>query len=349
MIQAWGDLKAVPCQDGPADPDSEEPAMPDASQDDRAAIIAVIEAETEAWVRRDLDGWAECWVQADYVRRISGQARRGATTINGFLANHAQIAALMARYPATPEGLFIVRRENWAIRVSGDLAWVAFDQFTAMTGDPTNMPGLHYHSRILERHEGRWRIAGLFEVQTRLGFYTCPWVRVDRSARVINASPSARELLRNHRALSIRGDHLCGRSAPDTALLHAKLTETADKLARNVIEETIPIVFDHTEDGSPFLCWMSMADAMLVVLFDDEDLLHRTLDRARHVYGLPAGQIRVARQIARGLDLNQTAAALGTRPSTVRTHVRRMFDKVGVSSQAALIHALMSVEAPRPS
>ena len=30
---------------------------------DRAEIIAVIEEETAAWLRRDIAGWAACWVR----------------------------------------------------------------------------------------------------------------------------------------------------------------------------------------------------------------------------------------------------------------------------------------------
>ncbi len=52
-----------------------------------------------------------------------------------------------------------VRRENINIRVSGNMAWVTFEQYGTDTGEAAmDMPGLSYETRILEKQDGRWKI-----------------------------------------------------------------------------------------------------------------------------------------------------------------------------------------------
>jgi hypothetical protein len=44
--------------------------MPPSPADrDRAAIVALIAEESEAYRRRDYDAWERCWVQAPYPGR----------------------------------------------------------------------------------------------------------------------------------------------------------------------------------------------------------------------------------------------------------------------------------------
>jgi DNA-binding CsgD family transcriptional regulator len=85
---------------------------------------------------------------------------------------------------------------------------------------------------------------------------------------------------------------------------------------------------------------------MIVILLHDDRLLGDAIARAGRVFGLTAAQIRVAEAIARGHDLSVTAKALQVRPNTVRTHVRRMFERTAVNSQAALVRRLLSVAPP---
>ena len=67
---------------------------------------------------------------------------------------------------------------------------------------------------------------------------------------------------------------------------------------------------------------------------------------AREVYGLSPAQVRLARLIVDGQDLAAAADLLGVSVNTLRTQLQRIFDKTGVRSQAALVRALLSAEAP---
>ena len=58
------------------------------------------------------------------------------------------------------------------------------------------------------------------------------------------------------------------------------------------------------------------------------------------LYGLTAREARVAVAVGTGVGVPQVARDLGVSANTVHTHLRRVFDKLGVHSQAALAGAL---------
>jgi pimeloyl-ACP methyl ester carboxylesterase/DNA-binding CsgD family transcriptional regulator len=59
-------------------------------------------------------------------------------------------------------------------------------------------------------------------------------------------------------------------------------------------------------------------------------------------FGLTAAEARVTQQLALGLTVEEAAQELGIKLSTVRTHVQRVFGKVGVSRQPDLLRAIFS-------
>jgi hypothetical protein len=68
----------------------------------------------------------------------------------------------MADSPAPNGTAAELVREDWNFRIYGDVAWVTFEQHGVSTGEPrVDMPGLSHETRILEKHDGRWRVAYL--------------------------------------------------------------------------------------------------------------------------------------------------------------------------------------------
>jgi pimeloyl-ACP methyl ester carboxylesterase/DNA-binding CsgD family transcriptional regulator len=59
-------------------------------------------------------------------------------------------------------------------------------------------------------------------------------------------------------------------------------------------------------------------------------------------FGLTAAEARVTQQLALGLTVEEAAQELGIKLSTVRTHVQRVFGKVGVRRQPDLLRAIFS-------
>lgn len=88
---------------------------------------------------------------------------------------------------------------------------------------------------------------------------------------------------------------------------------------------------------------VSTQDGALIVSVDDEQRLASRLTAANLVYGLSDAQLRLAREIIAGRSLPAAAERLGISPNTARTHLSRIFDKTGVSNQAALVRCLPTV------
>jgi DNA-binding CsgD family transcriptional regulator len=60
----------------------------------------------------------------------------------------------------------------------------------------------------------------------------------------------------------------------------------------------------------------------------------------RQLYGLTKAQAEVARSLYAGRSVEDTALALNLSLNTIRTHLKPIFTKCDVSSQAELLHML---------
>jgi DNA-binding CsgD family transcriptional regulator len=63
-------------------------------------------------------------------------------------------------------------------------------------------------------------------------------------------------------------------------------------------------------------------------------------------YGLTPQEARVLRMVVDAGGVPLAADALNLSPTTVRTHIARIYDKTGVRSQGALIKLLGEMESP---
>ena len=65
--------------------------------------------------------------------------------------------------------------------------------------------------------------------------------------------------------------------------------------------------------------------------------------------GLTAAESRVAALLAEGKTVREVASETGRKVSTIRTHVRHIFDKHGIRRQVDLVRLVLSTaNAPRP-
>ena len=129
---------------------------------EKAAIVEVIERQAAAFWAKDFQRWADTWVHAPYIRRLGWSDSGGVVSVEGWDTIGARMKKSMADNPtpnATPAKLV---RERLSFRIYGDVAWVTFEQHGVSTGEPRfDMPGLSHETRILEKHDGRWRVAYL--------------------------------------------------------------------------------------------------------------------------------------------------------------------------------------------
>jgi DNA-binding CsgD family transcriptional regulator len=95
-----------------------------------------------------------------------------------------------------------------------------------------------------------------------------------------------------------------------------------------------------------FSLWELSDSARLLVLVIDPGA--RTLAAAtvlQAAFGLTPAEARVATLIGSGLGGPQAAQALGVSPTTVKTHLARCFEKLGVRSQVELARMLSALPA----
>lgn len=126
---------------------------------EKQAILQVIENESKAFWKKDFDGYASHWAHEDYVRTLGWWEAGGVTVVEGWKERGERTKSHMENSPQENETATKVRRENINLRIYRDVAWMTFDQYGEDTGDPTmDMPGLSRETRILEKHNGQWKI-----------------------------------------------------------------------------------------------------------------------------------------------------------------------------------------------
>lgn len=324
---------------------------------DEADVLRVIEAETAAYFNKDYEGWTECWVHAPYIRRIGWFARCGVLANAGWERESAAMKASMGEFPMPNRSAAQVRRENVNIRVDHDMAWVTFEQVAPSTGDPFDVPGRQQEMRILERHEGRWRIAGCFMIGSPVEYADHPLLRVDAAATIVWMNGAADQELKTHPALLLSRGRLRARGRADDLQLQAAIKWAAGlrRYARRQVGQSVaparygalPIILGDPDAASHTVCWIIAEGGLVMVSFNDQHSTQQRLAAAAVLYHISPAQMQLAGLIVGGNSLVEALARLlGISINTARTQLRRMFAKTGVSNQAMLVSALLSVALP---
>jgi DNA-binding CsgD family transcriptional regulator len=80
--------------------------------------------------------------------------------------------------------------------------------------------------------------------------------------------------------------------------------------------------------------------AFLAMIYAPAEQRDITTEVLLEIYGLTRAQADVARQLYAGLSVEETASQLRLSLNTVRSHLKQIFSKCEVQSQAELLHAL---------
>nr|WP_276562497.1 LuxR C-terminal-related transcriptional regulator [Hoeflea prorocentri] len=246
-----------------------------------------------------------------------------------------------------------VRRENLSIEVHGTLAWATFQEIVDTGPNPLAVPSHSLNFRLLENTDGQWRILfhGCWAEPLRNS--EAPAIEVLPDARVVWLNSAAQTRLKTFGGLTISNGKLRASRPSLNAGLHNAISGAHNltgfgkfnQAARNAGGDVkFPVVLGEQDDGALLLCWVKVADGRVYILFDHDRDLSRNIDIAQTIYGLSDAQTETVRHIAHGMDLSDTAAALGITKNTARTHLRRVYDKVGVSSQIELLRLLISFD-----
>lgn len=209
-----------------------------------------------------------------------------------------------------------------------------------------HMSGLQMHTRILEKVSGSWKLVSSTGVLSRLDFYDCPKIQVDGDTKVLQTDENSQVMVAAHPALKISRGFLCASDQEDNRKLSSAIRSAHNDISNGHAHLPVPLIFGDSSGTSSSCCWVAILDMKIVVLMGDVRLIESAIETAGEIYGLSLKQMRVAEEIAKGQNLNCIADTLVVGTNTVRTHVRRMFDRVGVSNQKELLNRLLCARPP---
>lgn len=191
-------------------------------------------------------------------------------------------------------------------------------------------------------------------LETTLDALTVPVLLVDRNRRIVYANSPARKLLAHRGLIRLSGSALDVPSAGASRALAVAIAHAADDesaIARRGLG--IPL---RDGDGAPGALHVlplrpgrtgaeTGAVAAVFVAQAGTPFVAPT-DVISALFDLTPSEARVFDRIAGGDTVAEAAAVLGIERSTAKTHLLRVYAKVGVNRQGALVRIAASLAAP---
>lgn len=315
--------------------------------DDEVEVANVIHTETQAFIEADFEKWASCFVQDDRLREVSNDVRAGLSVVCGW----DDFAANIQNVFANDLGCRMVqyRKNNMQISVDHNTAWVVYDGW-AKNEDGNSWET--FTTCVLERENDGWKIVYHAFADVRSDQAHLDAISVDKDGRLIWSSQGSLDKIKRHPILTLSAGRIRARrhnwdQALQNAISHAGRFHEYFELRRFTEEYggalEYPAVLGDMDDGGVAIVHVSVRDNVTYLQFNVAASIDRRLAVAQAVFGLSEGQLRVANYIAQGIGLKGVADALDISINTARTHLARLYEKTGVSSQTALVRLLLSV------
>jgi DNA-binding CsgD family transcriptional regulator len=317
---------------------------------DEAEIRALIEANRIAVWMQDFDAYEKCFVHADYITRWNASRFSGIAQRQGWNEIAERVRKLFEdpsyRNPANAHDTKV---ENLRLHVHGDMAWATFDQLypdADLILGP-RMGGLSREVRVFERHGGKWLIAFWGVMDTSDGGRDAALIYLAADGTVVWTSPAASVALETDDDVVIRNGKLRIRDGRSNDALQAAIAWAAAHDAGLLsLRGALPIVHDAGEGLPMRVWWVLTGDGSIIFSMDTAGINEKRLDAAAVVFGLSHAQKQLAAHIAEGRSLPEIAENMGITANTARTHLDRIYEKVGVRTQPALVRVLLSAVAP---
>ena len=177
-------------------------------------------------------------------------------------------------------------------------------------------------------------------------------VQLDRRGRIVAANDHARDVLRTGEGLFDEDGFLHARSTEDDADLQAVLARALPPLGvQGAAGSTMvsrppplpPLALHLNPVGRPETDLRVGPIAALVLVADPASRPRIDPAMAAEALRLTGMESRVAVLLAEGMTVREVAAATGRGESTIRSHVKHMFTKHGLSRQADLVRLVLSL------
>jgi DNA-binding CsgD family transcriptional regulator len=207
--------------------------------------------------------------------------------------------------------------------------------------------GVTRELRIFERHHGEWRIACWGVMDKSISARDAATLHLDGEGRVTWMSSKAIAALENDDDLVVRNGRLRIRDArSDRKLQDAVAWAAGLDTSLLAVRRALPVVHEAGEGLPTRVWWVIAGNGLIAFLLGDGNLNERRLDAAAAVFGLSPTQKKLAGLVADGMSLPEIADKMQITPNTARTHLERIYEKVGVRTQPALVRVLLSTGAP---
>jgi DNA-binding CsgD family transcriptional regulator len=317
---------------------------------DEEEIRALIEANRIAVWTQDYAAYEKCFVHADYLTRWNASRfygiaeRRGWGEISERVRNMFTDKSLHSRANA-----YETTVHNLRLQIHGDMAWATFDQHYP-DSNPDFVPqmgGLSKEVRVFERHDGKWLIAFWGVMDAAVGGRDAAVIYLEPDGTVIWKSPPAIAALQTDDDVVIRNGRLRIRDGRTNETLQAAIAwAAAHDSGLLSVRGALPIVHDAGEGIPTRVWWVLAGDGSIIFSMGSAGFNERRLDAAAAIFGLSPAQKQLAAHIAAGRSLPEIAEAMGITTNTARTHLDRIYEKVGVRTQPSLVRVLLSTAAP---
>ena len=180
----------------------------------------------------------------------------------------------------------------------------------------------------------------------------CGVIQLDLHGRIVETNDCAAALLRERDGLSDRGGFLTAREPSDNARLQKLLEGALPKLVGPATGGSVTI--ERLCTGPRLVLHVNPADkrwtdrntrsiAAIVLIVDPGAREQIDPGLVEEALGLTRAESLVAVSLASGLSIHDIALSTGREESTVRWHMKHIFQKQGISRQAQLVRRVQAL------
>ena len=322
--------------------------MADTEEDE---ILEFLRSEQDAYYHGDFEAFIAHWHHGPEVTRMVSGPHVGTRIHRGWDQLLPRFKEGFRQYPQDFDNRAIIRNENVRVEISGDMAWIRYDQVAVDRPDGMHLPSLAHGLKIVQRFNGAWKLVCLVDIAPGIGREDTPRIELDDTGRIVFVNDLAKERLPTHAGLIVSKDRLRARQRAYSSALDKAIAQRKKDLATNLppgylngLASIVPLGED--DRGHALFCWVNAEQDRILITFDDAFMLRRKLEMVADTFALSPAQVALSERLASGHDLASAAADLGVSVNTVRTQVRRMFEKTGTHSQTGLVSLLLSMQNP---
>lgn len=232
------------------------------------------------------------------------------------------------------------------------------------TGKPDFRASDRRRLEVLLPHIARaWRVRrALLDMESAVGSLKLVLDRLDRAivvaepdGKVRFANRAAERLLSRGDAIDARNSRLCAVRPKETEVLRALIGRAAATASGEALSAVDAVALPSDGDHPPLAVVAEPlapahserfghrpAAGAIVFIGDSETSRCPPPDRLRIVYGLTPAEAKLMSLVIKGEGVASAGRTLGISQNTAKFHLKAVFDKVGVSTQAQLVRRALA-------